>query len=106
MIKNYLIIGWRNIIRTKGYSVINIGGLAIGMAIAILIGLWVFDEVSYNKSFKNHDRLGQLYHHITFGEEILSIPDVPAPIGEVLRNSYAEFEEVAIASDHGDHIIA
>ncbi|HEY5747160.1 MAG TPA: ABC transporter permease [Chryseolinea sp.] len=106
MLKNYFTIGWRNIIRTKGYSFINICGLAMGMAVAILIGLWVFDELNYNKSFKNYERLGQLYHHLTFGEEIMTINDVPEPIGEALKSNYAEFEEVAITSWPGEHIVA
>ena len=106
MLKNYFTIGWRNIIRTKWYSVINISGLATGMAVAILIGLWIMDEMNYNKSFKNHDRLGQLYHHVTFGDEIITIKDVPAPFGEALRNDYAEFEEVAITLWPEEHIIS
>lgn len=105
MLKNYFTIGWRNLIRTRGYSAINISGLAIGIAVAILIGLWIMDEMSYNKSFKNHDRLGQLYHHVTFGDEIMTINDVPAPIGEELKNNYAEFEGVSITSWPGEHII-
>lgn len=104
MLKNYFTIGWRNIIRTRGYSVINMMGLSIGMAVAILIGLWVFDEMNYNKSFKNHDRLAQLYHHVTFGEEILTINDVPEPIGEALKNHTA-FEDVAITSWPEEHIV-
>ncbi|HTB23805.1 MAG TPA: hypothetical protein VK711_00480, partial [Puia sp.] len=57
MTKNYFKIAWRNLIKNKGYSAINIGGLAVGIAVALLIGLWVYDELSYNLSFKN-------YHHI------------------------------------------
>jgi len=105
MFRNYFTIAWRNILRTKGYSFINVCGLAIGMTVAILIGLWVFDELNYNKSFKNYDRLGQLYHHLTFGEQIMTINDVPAPIGEALKSNYAEFEEVAITSWPGEHVL-
>jgi ABC-type antimicrobial peptide transport system permease subunit len=105
MLKNYFTIGLRNIIRTKGYSAINISGLAAGMAVSILIGLWILDELNFNRSFKNHDRLGQIYHHITFGDEIMTVNDVPAPLGEALRNNYGEFEEVAITSWPGEHII-
>ena len=105
MLKNYFTIGLRNIIRTKGYAAINISGLAAGMAVSILIGLWILDELNFNKSFKNHDRLGQIYHHITFGDEIMTVNDVPAPLGEALRNNYGEFEEVAITSWPGEHII-
>ncbi|AYB33894.1 ABC transporter permease [Chryseolinea soli] len=106
MLKNYFTIGWRSIIRTKGYSFINICGLAIGMAVALLIGLWVFDELNYDRSFKNYDRLGQVYHHMTFGEETLTLNDVPAPIGEALKSNFAEFEEVAMASWPREHIVA
>src|SRR5258708_39222178 len=50
MLQNYLKIAWRNLYRNKMYSLINIGGLAVGMAVAMIIGLWVNDEVSYNRS--------------------------------------------------------
>jgi len=106
MLRNYFTIAWRNIIRTKMYSVINIVGLAIGMAVAIMIGLWVFDEVNHNKSFKNHDRLAQLYHHVTFGDEIMTINDVPAPIGGELKNSHGEFEDVSVTTWPAEHIIS
>ena len=52
MYKSYLKIAWRNILKTKGYSVINIGGLAIGMTVAMFIGLWIYDELSFNRSHK------------------------------------------------------
>lgn len=60
MIKNYLKIGLRNLSRNKGYSFINISGLSLGMSVAILIGLWVHDELTYNRYHKNYDRVGQL----------------------------------------------
>ncbi len=43
MIRNYLKVAWRNLFRNKASSFINISGLAIGMAVAMLIGLWIFD---------------------------------------------------------------
>jgi putative ABC transport system permease protein len=51
MFKNYLKIAWRNLIKNKGYSAINIGGLALGMAVALIIGLWIQDELSNNSYF-------------------------------------------------------
>jgi putative ABC transport system permease protein len=57
MFKSYLKIGWRNLLRNKGYSIINISGLAIGMCVAILNGLWIWDEFSYNRYFTNYDRI-------------------------------------------------
>src|SRR5687767_2227157 len=49
MYKSYLKIGWRNLSKNKGYSFLNIGGLAIGMAVAMMIGLWIYDELEFNK---------------------------------------------------------
>ena len=60
MLKNYLKIIFRNLWKNKGYSAINIGGLAIGMGVAMLIGLWAYDELSFNRYFKNYDRIGQV----------------------------------------------
>ncbi len=65
MIKNYLKIAFRNLVKNKFSSVINIGGLAIGMAVAILIGLWIHDELSFNKNFKNYNRIAQVMQNTT-----------------------------------------
>ena len=46
MFKNYLKVVFRNLVRNKVYSFVNIGGLAVGMAVAMLIGLWIYDELS------------------------------------------------------------
>jgi putative ABC transport system permease protein len=50
---SYFKTGWRNLIKNKGYSFINVSGLAIGMGVAILIALWVVDELTFNTNFKN-----------------------------------------------------
>jgi hypothetical protein len=54
MIKNYLKIAWRNLIKNKTHSLINIVGLSVGMAVAMLIGLWIWDELSFNTYHKNY----------------------------------------------------
>ena len=69
MFKSYFKIGWRNLLSNKSYSLINISGLALGMAVAILIGVWVFDELSFNKSFRNYNRLYSVYHSFTFDSD-------------------------------------
>jgi putative ABC transport system permease protein len=53
MIKNYFKVAWRNLFKSKGSSFINIFGLAIGMAVAMLIGFWIYDEFSFNHYHKN-----------------------------------------------------
>ena len=62
MIGNHIKVGWRMLLRTKGYSAINVGGLAIGMAVAMLIGLWVYDELSFNRYHDNYDTIVKLWH--------------------------------------------
>jgi hypothetical protein len=66
MFKNYLKIAWRNLVKNKIYSFINIAGLAAGMAVAMIIGLWIYDEVSANKHFENYSTLYQVMMHQTF----------------------------------------
>jgi predicted permease len=65
MIKNYFKIAWRNIIRNKVYSAINILGLAAGMAVALIIGLWVVNEYSYDKFLPNYKQLYQVELNFT-----------------------------------------
>lgn len=60
MYKSYFKIGWRNLLRNKGYSLINIGGLAIGMTVAILNGLAIWHEFSFNKYYENYDRIAHV----------------------------------------------
>ena len=105
MLKNYFKIGWRNLLRNKSYSIINISGLAMGMTVAMLIGLWIFDELSYNKSFKNYNRLYNVYHTLTFGSDIFTESGVPPALSHELKNNFEEFENVALTSYQADHII-
>jgi putative ABC transport system permease protein len=98
MVKNYVKVGWRNLLRSKSYSAINIGGLSIGMAITILIGLWIWDELSFNKNFKNYDRIGQLWQFVTFDVEKSSFNSLPIPLANELRTQYADFERVSLSS--------
>jgi putative ABC transport system permease protein len=90
MLKSYIRIAIRNILKSKVFSTINILGLAIGMSIAILIGLWIWDEISFNHYFKNHQRLGEVasietFNGLTTTEEFSSVP-----IAEALRTNYTE----------------
>ena len=88
MLKNYVIVAWRNLLRNRTSSFINISGLAIGMAVAMLIGLWIWDELSYNKSFENYDRIAQVMQHQTANGLKSTFQGVPRPLGQELRNSY------------------
>jgi ABC-type antimicrobial peptide transport system permease subunit len=106
MYKSYVKVGWRNLSRNKSYSAINIGGLAVGMAVTILIGLWIWDELSFNKSFKNYDRIGQLWQFVTFDVEKSSYNSLPIPLASELRNQYPDFERISLSSYTKDQTLS
>src|SRR4051812_32649786 len=57
MFKSYFTIGWRNLLKSKTHSFINIGGLAVGIASCLLIGLYIIDELSYDRYHANAERI-------------------------------------------------
>ncbi len=81
MIKNYLKIALRNIKRYTAHSILNISGMAIGLASAILILLWVQDELSYDRHFKNADNIYRLIEkQITPGGEVSLFSIAPSAL--------------------------
>jgi putative ABC transport system permease protein len=88
MLKNYLKIAFRNLVKNKGYTFINISGLATGMAVALLIGLWVWDELNYNRYHKNYDRLAQVWQHQVFNGVKASQTANPYLMAEEIRNNF------------------
>jgi predicted permease len=103
MIRSYAIIGWRNLMKGKVYSFINIGGLAIGMAAATLIGLWLHSELSYNTSFTNYDRIAWVMKTETFNDKTFTTYNEPMQLAPELRNKYgANFKHVVMNSGTGD----
>lgn len=99
MIRNYLKIAFRNLQKNKVYSFINIIGLAIGMAVAMLIGLWINDELSYDSQFKNKDKIAQVYQSQTFNGKIGTGPQIPIPLEKTLSENYGSyFSELALAT--------
>ncbi len=107
MIKNYFKIAFRNLIRQKGYSFINIAGLATGMAVAILIGLWIWDELSYDKYHENYDRIAQVWQHNIYNGNTESQVSNPYLMAEEIRNNFgSDFKYVLEASWNSTHILA
>ena len=107
MFKNYFKTAWRNLIKNKIHSFINIAGLSVGMAVAILIGLWMYDEVSFNKNFENYNRIAQVMQHQTFNGDVGTQTAVPYLMGDELKRSYgSDFKYVSMASWTNEHILA
>ncbi|WP_153800067.1 ABC transporter permease [Foetidibacter luteolus] len=107
MIRNYIKVAWRNLLRNKTSSLINIGGLAIGMAVAILIGLWIYDELSFDKYHKNYERLARVMQKQTFNGGRYTQDALPFPLGKALQMEYgSDFKHVVMASWQGSHILS
>ncbi|MFD1144626.1 ABC transporter permease [Larkinella insperata] len=97
MLRNYLKIAFRGLIKQKGYSSINILGLSTGMAVALLIGLWIYDELSFDRYHKNYDRIAQLWQFVSFGPEKSSYDVMPIPLAAELRTTYPDFQSVSLS---------
>ena len=100
MFNNYSKIALRNIKKYKGYSFINILGLAVGMACAILIFAWVTDETSYDKHHENADRIYRMVYGV---DEPMAF--TPAPMAETLIETFPEVEYAARFRDYGTFLI-
>jgi putative ABC transport system permease protein len=101
MIRNYFKIAWRNLLKNKGLSFINIFGLAIGMAFAILIGLWIQFEISFDSFQKNRDRIAIVMKNTLFNNEKNTRESVPLPLYAQLKTNYPEVKR-ATRLDWGD----
>jgi ABC-type antimicrobial peptide transport system permease subunit len=98
MLKNYLKTAFRNLRNNKTHSIINITGLSVGMAVAMLIGLWIWDEVTFNRNFKNYDRIAQVYQNQTLNGQIVTWFNLPRPTSEDIRERYGSYFRYAVIS--------
>src|SRR5688572_13305752 len=92
MIKNYFKIAWRNLVRNKTYSAINIIGLAIGLAVCMLIVLYIGHEYSYDKFHGNADRIFFLKSKIKIGNDSLYLTNLPYSVAPSLQKSEPSVE--------------
>ncbi|MES2849493.1 MAG: ABC transporter permease [Bacteroidota bacterium] len=93
MIKNYFKIAWRNLLKNKTFSLINITGLASGLACFILIALYVADELSYDKFNEKAERIYRVNSDIVFGGNNLHLAVTADPMGTALKKDCPEVEE-------------
>jgi ABC-type antimicrobial peptide transport system permease subunit len=101
MLRNYFQITVRNLVRNKVYSCINIGGLAVGMAVAMLIGLWVWDELSFDKYHREHTQIALLQKNRNFNGTIITEQSHSLPLAAKLKESYGDYFEEVVASSYG-----
>ena len=107
MIKSYFKIALRNLLKNKGYTFINVAGLASGMAVALLIGLWIWDELNYNQYHKNYDRLAQVWQHNVYNGVKGSQVSNPYVMAEEIRNNFgSDFKYVLQSTWNFGRILA
>ena len=106
MIFNDLRIGWRNIKKNGIFSIINVAGLSLGIAVVTLILFWVVDELNYNKFHKNLDHIYTVYEHQQYsdGQELFTAC-TPFPLAKELVNVFSEVENATTFSNLGKQLI-
>lgn len=112
MFKNYSVIAWRNLIKKKAYSFINIFGLGLGIACCLLIFMFVQDELSYDNYHEKKDRIYRVIHGYR-GPDSTDISSIHpywvwnnAPVGPALKNDFPEIEKVVQFSGRADILLA
>ncbi|HWB92455.1 MAG TPA: ABC transporter permease [Puia sp.] len=96
MLRNYFRTALRNFRKNRLSSVINISGLSIGMAVAVLIGLWIWDELSFDTYHENYRHIAQVMENQKLQSGVMTMDVKPYPLAKELRNRYsADFKHVA-----------
>ncbi|HZB11380.1 MAG TPA: ABC transporter permease [Chryseolinea sp.] len=93
MYKSYFKIGWRNLLKNKTYSLINIGGLAIGLACCIAIGLYTWDEYSYDRFHTRYNDIYRVVDQQVMGGDVFDIAATPGPLGIALKSDFPEIQK-------------
>lgn len=100
MLQHHFKISWRQLVKNKGYSFLNISGLAMGMAVVVLISLWVWDELSYNRNHENYDRIARVMINQAIDGDIQTSWSSPKQFAPALRESYASHFKYISTTSH------
>ena len=107
MFKHNLKVSYRNLLRRKSYAFINIGGLVLGLSVALLIALWISDELSFDKMNDHYDRVARVMQKQTANEETYSIMAMPFPMHSELEKVYGDdFKTIVPGTWFGDYILS
>ena len=105
MLKNYLKIAIRNLKKHKFYTFINILGLSVGVAVCMIISLFVINEISYDKHFKDADQIYRIHADIIFGGNHWDMIQSPAPMAEALPAEFPEVEYAVNFRTRGSYLV-
>ncbi|SFD16279.1 duplicated orphan permease [Chitinophaga sp. CF118] len=106
MLRNYMKIAYRNIVRNKTFSVINILGLALGIASSILLLLWVQDELHMGKQYANMDLLFRIMENEIADGRVVTDEDTPGVLADELKRQFPEITYAAGISSNEDHVLS
>src|SRR5258708_10229053 len=95
MIINYLKVVWSNVRKNSLYSLINIGGLAIGMTVSFMLLIYVYNEFSFDKFNKNTDRLYRVLRNQPSNGELSTGTSTPIPLAPAMSKDFPEIDKVA-----------
>ena len=102
--RHNFLISYRTLVRNKMNSFINIGGLSIGMTAAVIIGLWVFDELTYNRDHDNFDHLAKVLRTENYRSEIETNNSMVTGLGTLLQSDYGtHFDDVGMVRQRIEH---
>jgi putative ABC transport system permease protein len=104
MIRNYFKIAFRNLTKHKLFSLINIGGLSVGMAVSFMLLLYVYNEFSFDKMYKNEDRIYQVWRNQPSNGGIKTGNSMSIPVAEAIRKNYPEIEFTARTNWINEHL--
>ena len=105
MVRNYLKIAWRNLVKHKAYSAINIIGLAVGLAAFIFITLYVQHELSFDKFNTRADRIYRVNCEIKFGGNHIDLAVTSPLVGETAKQEFPQIEQYTRLRWYGDLLI-
>lgn len=106
MLKNYFIVAWRNLRRNKFFSLINISGLTIGMAAAILILLWLENEITFDRFHEKGDRIYQAWNRAVFSNKLQCWNSTPKVLAQAVQKDLPEVEKVCRVNWTSDYLMS
>ncbi|MGA0557897.1 ABC transporter permease [Larkinella sp. VNQ87] len=106
MIRNYLTVAWRNLISNKAFTIINILGLALGMAASLLIFLWIRDELSIGTQYKNGAHLYRIMEREYTDGKVVADDDTPGLLADELKKQFPEVVHAAGFSWQEGHVLS
>lgn len=106
MLQNFFKIAWRNIKKNRVSSFINISGLAVGIAVVLLNGLWIWDELSFNKNHENYNQIAKVARRGFYEGKLVANTWLPLPLADEIKTNYKQyFDHILLASEIKENIL-